>query len=260
MKQINNRGFRAKTCRRIISQLIIIFLSIQCFGQAPANWKLERMPAALETDFALSCLPSHIRPGATVYLLDPEKGYYVARQGNNGFICFVVRTDWIRGEFRKDFAAAISYDAEGSVSIFPVYKDVEAMRSTGKFTALQIRDTISERFSKGIYKAPAKPGISYMLAPLMRVYSDPSDSLKVSSFSMPHYMFYAPYLTAADIGGNSDSGGPMVLGNKNDPHCYIILPVGKTEKADILAENKSLLLRLAEYKSYFNIGQDEMHH
>ena len=80
----------------------VIFLSIQSFGQASHSWKLERMPAALETDFALSCLPPHVRPGATVYLLDPEKGYYIARQGNNGFICFVARTDWERGKFPQD--------------------------------------------------------------------------------------------------------------------------------------------------------------
>jgi hypothetical protein len=47
------------------------------------------MPAALETDFALSALPTQLRDGATVYLLDPAKGYYMARKGSNGFICFV---------------------------------------------------------------------------------------------------------------------------------------------------------------------------
>ena len=250
----------AKSCRRTISQCLLIFITIQSFGQATGDWKLEKMPAALETDFALSCLPPHLRSEATVYLLDPEKGYYMVRQGNNGFICFVVRTDWTRGEFRQDFAAAISYDAEGTEYIFPVYKDVAAMRASGKFSALQLKDTITQRFSKGIYKAPAKPGISYMLAPVMRVNVDPSDNVKVASFSMPHYMFYAPYMTAADIGGNSDSGGPIVLGDKNDPHCYLILPVGKMEKAQIIADNKNLLQRLAEYKSYFVIDEDEMHH
>ena len=259
MKHINTPHPLAKLCRRTISHLIAIFLTIQSFGQSSAGWKLERMPAALETDFALSCLPAHIRPGATIYLLDPEKGYYVARQGNNGFICFVVRTDWERGEFRQDFAAAISYDAEGARIIFPVFEDVEAMRASGKFTAVQVRDTITARFSKGIYTAPAKAGISYMLAPVMRVFVGTPGNLKVESFSMPHYMFYAPNLTAADIGGNSDSGGPIVLGERS-PHGYIILPAGKTEKAQIIAENKDLLKRLTEYKSYFEIQPDEMHH
>jgi hypothetical protein len=259
MKHINNPDSLPKVCRGIMSHFFVIFLSIQSFGQPPASWKLERMPAALETDFALSCLPPHIRPGATVYLLDPEKGYYVARQGNNGFICFVARTDWERGEFPQDFAAAISYDAEGARIIFPVFEDVEAMRASGKFTARQVRDTITARFSKGIYKAPAKAGISYMLAPVMRVFIGPPDSLHVTSFIMPHYMFYAPYLKASDIGGNSDSGGPIVIGEGN-PQGYIILPAGKTETAQIVAENKNLLKRLSEYKSYFEVQSGEMHH
>ena len=259
MKQLNIPGSMAAVRRLAISQVIVLFLSIQSFGQTSANWKRERMPAALETDFALSCLPPHIRPGATVYLLDPENGYYAARQGNNGIICFVARTDWERGEFRQDLAAAISYDAEGTRSIFPVFEDIEAMRASGKFTARQVRDTIRARFSNGMYKAPARAGLSYMLAPVMRVYTGPPDSLQVTSFCMPHYMFYAPYLKEADIGGNSDSGGPMVLGDAS-PHGYIILSAGKTEKAEIVEENKNLLKRLAEYKSYYEIHEDEMHH
>jgi hypothetical protein len=259
MKLINNPGSLAKVCRGIMSHFLVIFLSIQSFGQSSANWKLERMPAALETDFALSCLPPYVRTGATVYLLDPEKGYYIARQGNNGYICFVARTDWERGEFPQDFAAAISYDAEGARFMFPVFEDVEAMRASGKFTARQVRDTITARFSKGIYKAPVKAGISYMLAPVMRVFVGPPDSLHVASFIMPHYMFYAPYLKASDIGGNSDSGGPFVIGEGN-PQGYIILPAGKTETAQIVAENKNLLKRLTEYKSYFEIQSGEMHH
>jgi len=65
------------------------------------------MPPDLETDFALSSLPTYIRDSATVYLLDPEKGFYVARQGTNGFICFVLRTYWELAEFRQDLASAI---------------------------------------------------------------------------------------------------------------------------------------------------------
>jgi hypothetical protein len=72
-------------------------------------------------------------------------------------------------------------------------------------------------------------------------------------------MFYAPYLKASDIGGNSDSGGPFVIGEGN-PQGYIILPAGKTETAQIVAENKNLLKRLSEYKSYFEVQSGEMHH
>jgi hypothetical protein len=104
---------------------------------------------------------------------------------------------------------------------------------------LQTKDTIIYRINKGIYKAPS-PGISYMLAPIMRTYAgEPGDST-VITMSGPHYMFYAPYLTNEDIGNipSSYHGGPIVInhsssvmGERKGPHGYIIMPVGLSEKA-----------------------------
>jgi len=251
-----------KKCRRTLSVLIILFISIQCFAQKPADWELEKIPAGLETDYALSSLPPQLRHDATVYLLDPKKGYYVAHKGSNGFICFVTRTEWEWGEFRNDIATAISYDAEGARTIFPVYQDVATMRASGKFTALQIRDIVIERIKKGIYKAPSRTGISYMLAPVMRTYYGTPADHNVMTMNMPHYMIDAPYLTNADIGNIPDgqANGPVVinpgalfLGKRKSPYGYLILPVGATEKAKIINENKELLKRLVAYKSYFKV-------
>ncbi|HVU58432.1 MAG TPA: hypothetical protein VHD83_25400, partial [Puia sp.] len=97
------------------------------------------------TDYALLALPVHLRNDATVYLLDPQKGYYVGHQGSNGYICFIARTEWEWSEFRNDLCTPISYDAEGARSIFPVYMDVAAMRASGKYQATQIRDSIIHR-------------------------------------------------------------------------------------------------------------------
>jgi hypothetical protein len=257
----------AKKCRRALSVLVILFISIQSFAQKPADWELEKIPASLETDFALSALPSQLRQNATVYLLDPKKGYYIAHKGSNGFICFVTRTEWEWGEFRKDDAAAIGYDAEGARTIFHVSMDVAAMRATGKFTPLQIKNIIIDRIRKGIYKAPARTGISYMLAPVMRTYPGKPDHHDVMTMNMPHYMFYAPYLTNTDIGNIPDgrADGPVVinpgamwLGEKKSPYGFIILPAGATEKAKIISENKGLLKRLADYKPYFKIEPGSM--
>jgi len=157
-------SFAEKTLQTL-SLLIAVFLSVQSFAQ-----KLEKMPVDLETDFALSSMPAHMRSGATVYLLDPEKGYYIGRQGTNGFICYVVRTEWEWAESRIDLATPISYDAEGAKTIFPASADVEAMRASGKYTPAQIKEIMTERFSKGYYKAPARPGISYMIGPIMRTH------------------------------------------------------------------------------------------
>src|SRR5579862_635709 len=106
-KTTKNRG-------RILLYTIGLFMSIQTFAQGTSDWRLEKMPVDLETDYALSALPPHLRSGATVYLLDPQKGYYIGRKGTNGYICFISRTEWEWGEFRDDLFAPISYDAEGA--------------------------------------------------------------------------------------------------------------------------------------------------
>ena len=58
-----------------------LLLPISGFCQETAATKLEKMPVDLERDYALSSLPPRLRKAATVYLLDPAKGYYVAQKG-----------------------------------------------------------------------------------------------------------------------------------------------------------------------------------
>lgn len=255
--------------RLALSFIAVLFITTQSFAQKAADWQLDKMPVQLETDFALSSLPPYLRADATVYLLDPDKGYYVARKGSNGFVCFVSRTEWEWGEFRNDIASAISYDAEGARSIFPVYQAVAAMRASGKYTALQIKSIITDRVKKGVCKAPARQGISFMLGPIMRSYNGPTaDYKEVINMHMPHYMFYAPGVTNADIGNTPDVSQPgpfianasaPVLGERKAPFGYIIVPVGVTEKAKIMKDNQDLLKRLIAYKSYFGAESGMKH-
>ena len=108
-----------KTTKRSANFIMasIIMCAGVSFGQPSKDWTLDKMPADLETDFALSALPPHLRDQATVYLLDPTKGYYIARQGTNGFSTFVCRTEWESAEYDNDTFSAISYDAEGTKSL-----------------------------------------------------------------------------------------------------------------------------------------------
>jgi hypothetical protein len=243
---------------------LILLLPVTGFCQETAATKLEKWPPDLERDFALSALPPHLRAGATVYLLDPAKGYYVARKGTNGFICYIERTSWEWPEFRNDVAAPISYDAEGARKIFIVVKDVAAMRASGKYTAKQIQSIVADKIRKGIYKAPSRSGISYMLAPLMRVYPGSPPNNQVMTMSMPHYMFYAPYLNNSDIGGDTTNGpfvnnpDNAVLGDRKGPYGFIIMPAGKSERAEIVKANGDLMKRLVAYKAYFKVMNDEM--
>jgi len=260
-----------KKSQKFFFLLVALLITSQClllpiggFCQKLADSKLEKMPVDLERDYALSALPPHLRKGAAVYLLDPAKGYYIAQKGTNGFICFLTRTEWEWGEFRKDLTMPISFDPIGTKAIFPVYQDVAAMRASGKFTARQVKDIVIDRIRKGIYKAPSSPGISYMLAPVMRGYPGDPNNNQIMTMSMPHYMFYAPYMNNTDIGGDTDQGpfvgnpDNIVLGDKKGPYGYIIMPAGKVEAAKIVNTSSDLLKRLAAYKSYYKIKAGSM--
>jgi len=244
--------------KQTIILLLICISALNSFAQ-----KLEKMPADLETDFALSSLPPHLRNEATVYLLDPDKGYYATRKGSNGFSCMVLRTEWEWEEFTDDCFTALSFDAEGSKTIVPVYLDVAAMRASGKYTPSEIKSTVVKRVKDGTYKGPARTGISYMLAPMMR--SHPGTK-EVVNMIMPHYMFYSQKLTDADIGGKYlNTSQPFIL--QNDPALadygifnYIIVKAGEAEIAQIVKENADLLRRLAEFRPALKLHDTTSHH
>lgn len=229
------------------------------------DWLLDKMPADLETDFALSSLPPHLRGGATVYLLDPKKGYYISRQGTNGFSVYVNRTEWERSEFVQDTYAALGFDAEGSKTLLQAFMDIAAMRASGKYSPTQLRDSVVKKVKDGRFKAPARSGICYMLSPLLRTYDGDQ---RIINMAMPHYMFYAPYVEDSDIGGMWVTGGhhPFVvstgpvLAKAYSIFNYIILAAGEIEKAKIIEEQKDLLRRMAEYKSILKIDLSKQNH
>src|ERR671936_445078 len=83
--------------------------------------KIAPLPRDLEIQLALSALPPHLRDNATVYVLNPYKGFEIARKGTNGMHALVARTgdDTFRGswplkEYRDDILYPISFDAAGA--------------------------------------------------------------------------------------------------------------------------------------------------
>src|ERR1700687_1049479 len=92
---------------------------------------IEQMPATLETQFALSALPPALRGQATVYLLDPRKGYQLSRQGTSGVTCLVERTVWEWADFRNDIYIPLCYDAVGTKAHLKVIMDTATLRAQG---------------------------------------------------------------------------------------------------------------------------------
>lgn len=241
--------------------ILLALANMSCFAQTSktdANpvTQLEKMPQPLEVRFALSALPPHLRAGATTYVLDPTVGYVLSEKGTNGFSCIVMRTEWAWPQlaFRDDIYVPICYDEEGAKKMLPVWMDVARMRATG-LTSKQVYDGVMNKFRDGTYQKPARTGISYMTAALMRTYPAP-DATEVMTMSLPHYMFYAPNVRDVDIGGKPASQYPFVLPQGPGPHDVIILLVGETEKAGIVADSADLLKGLCSYRKYLCLKAD----
>lgn len=216
-----------------------------------ARGPLEKIPVALEVRLALSALPPALRDKAAVYILDPAKGYILERAGSNGQSCFVGRTEWKFADYRNDVYDPICYDAIGAKHHMRVWFDVAELRAKG-VTPEAMKKGIEARFHAGVYKAPDRAGMSYMTAPLMRSYMslDPKDKDSVMTMSMPHVMYYAPNVSAADAGGiPCPPCAPYPFVFEPGPHGYIIQRLGEAESAKIVADEAELVSDLCSYRS-----------
>ncbi len=213
---------------------------------------VDPMPAALETQFALSALPPALREQATVYLFDPGKGYRLARQGASGLACLVERTQWEVKEFRDDVFIPLCYDAVGAKAHLRVIMDTAALRAQG-MSADAVYAEVVERYRNKTYAAPEKSGVSYMVAPVMRAPGPPD--MRVHTMAMPHTMVYAPNVSNQDIGAAPDLARPASLllpfidRQGIDEQSYVIQMVGEAEKAAILAAEKDLVTALCSYRA-----------
>ena len=127
-----------------------------------AMGKIDPLPRDLEIQLALSALPPHLRDNATVYALNPDRGFEVARKGTNGFHAFVARTgddafrgDWPLTEYRDDILYPISFDSAGAKQQMKLFFDAAEMQAKDTPPG-ELKRIIKERFKTGYYKAPER--------------------------------------------------------------------------------------------------------
>jgi hypothetical protein len=227
-----------------------------------ATDKIEPLPRDLEIQLALSALPPHLRDSATVYVLNPDKGFEVARKGTNGFHAFVARTgdDTFRGswhftKYRDDILYPISFDAAGAKAQMQVFFDAAEMQAQGTPPG-ELKEIIKERFKKGYYKAPERVGISYMLSPILRTYFNPEENDRVVTINYPHVMYYATNVTREDIGGG-ELGGMYPFIIMPGIYGYIIQPIDLTVRAAINKEYEEILARVCKIKEEWCLPREK---
>ena len=224
--------------------------------------QIEPLPRDLEIQLALSALPPHLRDNATVYVLNPEKGFEVAHKGTNGFHTFVARTgddsfrgSWPLTEYRDDILYPVSFDKAGTKAQMRVFFDAAEMQAKGTPPG-ELKKIIKDRYKTGYYKAPERVGISYMLSPVLRTYFNPEEIDGVVTLNVPHVMYYAPNITNEDIGGGKLGGMyPFII--MPGPHGYIIQFLGLTERAAINKEYEEMIARLCKIKDVWCLPKEK---
>jgi hypothetical protein len=226
---------------------------------------IEALPRDVEMELASSALPPHLQESATIYTLDTRKGFVVARKGTNGFHALVARTgddafrgSWSLTEYPPDVLYPVSFDAAGARAHMQVFLDIAEAQAKGMPPA-ELKQLIQERFRTGHYKPPARAGISYMLAPIMRTYDDPEQSPTISTISHPHVMYFAPNVSGKDIGSGEPGGMyPHII--MPGPHGLIVQALDTKEKATIHKRHAVLTQKLCKLKQAWCLPQQHRGH
>jgi len=239
-----------RTIAVLVGLLVSLTASAQPKQSAPKTNRLEPLPRDLEIQLALSALPPHLREHATVYVLNPARGFEMARKGTNDFHAFVARTgddtflgSWPLTEYRTDILYPIAFDKAGTKAQMRVFFDAAEMQANGT-PPRELKKIMQDRHKAGFYKAPERAGVSYMLSPVLRTYFRPEDSDQVNTSNYPHVMYYAPNVSNKDVGGAPQPGGPDPFVILEGHHGYVVQAVGVTERAALNKEYAEMLARL----------------
>ena len=167
-----------------------------------------------EIALALGACPASVAGKAAVYVLDTG-GYVKVRDSQNGFTAIVQHSQPTSQEPQ-------CMDAEGTRTFLPRILKVAELRAEGK-SPEEIKRFVADAFAKGIFQAPTRPGVDYMLSTENLV---PVDDKGTIGHFPPHVMFYGPYLTNADLGSDGSPTSPAFVAGEGTPHALIIVPLG----------------------------------
>jgi hypothetical protein len=197
---------------RVVALAVQFIMARDAAAQLPVGQPTPLMDRQREIALALSSCPSTLAEKAGVYVLEAS-GYVKVRESQNGFTAIVQHS--VPGAQEPQ-----CMDAEGARTILPRILRVAELRAQGK-SPDEIKRFVAEAFAKGVFQPPRRGGIDYMLSTENVV---PNDHGVIAPFP-PHVMFYAPFITNADIGSEGQGGGPVFVAAQGTPYALIIVPV-----------------------------------
>src|SRR5215813_15006258 len=205
--------------------LILMAIAGPAAAQYPALSEYQ-MTRDAEIALAKSAAPANVSSRATIKVLTPS-GYQVVREGENGFVCMVLRgwaaPTYTPAQFRDlvydpKVRAPICFDPEATRTVKPYY-DLRAKLGMQGQTPDQIADALQAAYVKG--ELPKRDGVSF-------AYMWSADQYLFSAVGHwhPHMMVFAPYYTNSMVGGNEfGSPLPVVSDDAGTPFTVVVIPV-----------------------------------
>jgi hypothetical protein len=183
------------------------------------------MAPEAEVALARSAAPEKVSARATVKILTPS-GYKVTAQGDNGFVCLVMR-GWAAATSTKasdrDLAyyaklrAPICFDPVASRTVLPLEELQTKFGMEGKGPD-QIAEAVQAAYAKGELPRTEAVSFAYM-------FSADSDLGPGFGAWHPHMMVFTPNYENSALGGN-DEGGPLpFVADGGTPFAVTVIPV-----------------------------------
>jgi hypothetical protein len=183
-------------------------------------------PRDAETALARSAAPASISNRATIKVLT-RSGYQVARDGDNGFVCIVMR-GWTAPTYTPaqvrdlvydaNVRAPICFDPVAARTVMPYYELRTKLGMDGK-TSDQIADGVQAAYGKG--PLPKRDGVSFAY-----MWSADQNLGPGVGHWHPHMMVFSPYYENSMLGGNAFASPlPIVTDDAATPFAVVVIPV-----------------------------------
>jgi hypothetical protein len=184
------------------------------------------MPRDSEIAMAKTAAPENIASRATIEVLT-QSGYTRAHEGDNGFVCVVMRgwaaPTYTPAKFRNfvydaTLRAPICFDPVAAKSVLPYYELRTTLGMAGKAPE-QIADGVQAAYVTG--RLPKRDAVSfaYMLSPHQML------GPTIGRWH-PHMMVFIPYYENALLGSSTPGGPtPAVTDDGGTPFAVVVIPV-----------------------------------
>jgi hypothetical protein len=185
------------------------------------------LPRDAEIALAKSAAPANISDHATIKVLT-ESGFEVVSEGDNGFVCIVMRgwsaptytpAQFLNLVYDPRVIAPICFDPEASRTVLPYYELRTKLGMEGQ-TPDEIAAGVEAAYARGELPKRGEVSFAYMWS------ADQNLIPGVAAAWHPHMMVFAPYYVNESVGGN-EFGGPLpqVSDDAGTPFTVVVIPV-----------------------------------